>query len=109
MPDVRLIDANALIKDIAESIKLADEWEAESHKKLDKHGLKCAIDTRRALLSMISRVKDAPTVEAIPSERWKELKDTIIVMRDNGGTGTQEVVCKFLVNLMGIIERENGE
>lgn len=71
MPDVRLIDANALIKDIAESIKLADEWEAESHKKQDKHGLKCAIDTRRALLAMISRVKDAPTIEAQPVKRGK--------------------------------------
>ena len=71
MPEVRLIDANALIKNIAESIRLADEWEKESHEKKDKHGIKCAIDTRRSLLSMISRVKDAPTIEPeVRHVRW---------------------------------------
>lgn len=64
---MRLIDADALIKDIAESIRLADEWEKESNEKKDKIGLKYAIDTRRSLLSMISRIKEAPTVE--PEER----------------------------------------
>lgn len=63
MPEVRLIDANALIKNIAESIRLADEWEKESHEKKDKHGIKCAIDTRRSLMAMISRVKEAPTIK----------------------------------------------
>ena len=72
MPEVRLIDANALIKDIVESIRLADEWEKEAREKKDKHGIKCAIDTRRSLLAMISRVKEAPTVEAEPVRhgRW---------------------------------------
>lgn len=60
---MRLIDADALIKDIAKSIRLADEWEKESNEKKDKIGLKYAIDTRRSLLSMISRIKEAPTVE----------------------------------------------
>lgn len=66
---MRPIDADALIKDIAESIRLADEWEKESNEKKDKHGLKCAIDTRRSLLAMISRVKEAPTIEAEPVRR----------------------------------------
>lgn len=71
---MRLIDADALIKDIAESIRLADEWEKESRKKKDNHGLKCAIDTRRSLMAMISRVKEAPTIEAEPVRhgRWIE-------------------------------------
>ena len=74
MPEVRLIDANALIKDIAESIRLADEWEKEAREKEDEHGIKCAIDTRRALFAMISRVKEAPTIEAEPVRRgeWHE-------------------------------------
>ena len=71
MPEVRLIDANALIKDIAESIRLADEWEKEAREKEDKHGIKCAIDTRRSLLAMISRVKEAPTIEAEPVRRGR--------------------------------------
>lgn len=71
MPEVRLIDANALIKDIAESIRFADKWEIESHEKKDKHGLKCAIDTRRSLMAMISRIKEAPTIEPKRGE-WVE-------------------------------------
>lgn len=71
MPEVRLIDANALIKDIAESVRYADEWEKESHEKKDEHGLKCAIETRRALLAMISRLKEAPTIEPeVRHGRW---------------------------------------
>lgn len=87
MPEVRLIDANALIKNIAESIRLADEWEKESHEKKDKHGIKCAIDTRRALMAMISRVKEAPTIKPevrhgrwIPcSERLPDSKEDVLV------------------------------
>jgi hypothetical protein len=37
-------------------------------------------------------------------EGWDELKETIVEMRDNNGTGTQQEVCKFLVNLMRVIE-----
>ena len=39
-------------------------------------------------------------------EQWKELKETIIEMRDNDGTGTQQEVCKFLVNLMNVLENQ---
>ena len=85
MPEVRLIDANALIKDIAESIRLADEWEKEAREKEDEHGIKCAIDTRRALFAMISRVKEAPTIEAEPIRRgrwiWFESEGTYIHLR----------------------------
>ena len=72
---MRLIDADALIKDIAESLRFADEWEKESHEKKNKHGLKCAIDTRRSLLAMISRIKEAPTIDAEPVRhgRWEEI------------------------------------
>lgn len=84
-PEVRLIDANALIKDISESIRLADEWEKESHEKKDRHGLKCATDTRRSLMAMLSRVKEFPTIEAAPkwipcSERLPEMFEEVLVV-----------------------------
>ena len=40
------------------------------------------------------------------NEQWQELKETIIEMRDNDGTGTQQEVCKFLANLMDLLEKE---
>ena len=73
---MRHIDADALIKDIAESIRLADAWEKESYEKKDKYGLKCAIDTRRSLLAMIERIKDAPTIEAEPVRHAHWVNDT---------------------------------
>lgn len=40
------------------------------------------------------------------TEQWKELKETIIEMRDNNGTATQQEVCAFLANLMDVLERQ---
>lgn len=42
-------------------------------------------------------------------EQWQELKETITEMRDNDGTGTQQEVCKFLVNYMGVLEKQMQE
>ena len=42
-------------------------------------------------------------------EQWKELKETIIELRDNDGTATQQEVCKFLANLMEILEKQMQE
>lgn len=39
------------------------------------------------------------------NEQWQELKETIIELRDNDGTGTQQEVCKFLANLMDVLEK----
>ncbi len=39
-------------------------------------------------------------------EQWRELKETITELRDNDGTGTQQEVCKFLVNLMDTLEKQ---
>jgi hypothetical protein len=80
MPDVRLIDANALRKDIHTSY--SDD------------------------LGILEHIDNAPTIDAIPREKWNELKETIIEMRDSGGTATQNVACKFLTNLMEILEKE---
>ena len=43
------------------------------------------------------------------NEQWQELKETITEMRDNDGTGTQQEVCKFLVNYMDILEKQIQE
>lgn len=40
------------------------------------------------------------------NEQWKELKETITEMRDNDGTGTQQEACKFLANLMDVLEKQ---
>lgn len=40
------------------------------------------------------------------TEQWQELKETITEMRDNDGTGTQQEVCKFLANLMNVLEKQ---
>lgn len=37
-------------------------------------------------------------------EGWDELKETIKELSENEGVLTQQEVCKFLVNLMGVIE-----
>lgn len=42
-------------------------------------------------------------------EQWQELKETIIELRDNNGTGTQQEVCKFLVNLMNVLEKQKKD
>lgn len=43
------------------------------------------------------------------NEQWEELKETIVELRDNDGTGTQQEVCKFLVNYMDILEKQMQE
>ena len=37
-------------------------------------------------------------------EQWNELKETIIELRDSDGTATQQECCKFLANLMNVLE-----
>lgn len=39
-------------------------------------------------------------------EQWNELKETIIELRDNNGTATQQEVCQFIVNLMNVLEAQ---
>lgn len=39
-------------------------------------------------------------------EQWDELKETIIELRDNNGTATQQEVCQFLANLMNVLEAQ---
>lgn len=39
-------------------------------------------------------------------KQWNELKSTITELRDSGGTGTQQEVCEFLVNLMNVLQKQ---
>lgn len=47
-----------------------------------------------------------PSIDAVPMEKWQELKETLLELRDYGGTGTQKETSGFLLNLMGILEAE---
>ena len=40
------------------------------------------------------------------NELWNELRETIIELRDNNGTCTQQEICRFLVNLMDVLEKQ---
>lgn len=40
------------------------------------------------------------------NEQWQELKETITELRDNDGTGTQQEVCEFLLNMMRKLESD---
>lgn len=72
-----LVDADSICKKINESIKAAVKWESEAREKKDTHGVKLAIDTRRSLLAMLSRVLEEPTIDADPVKRgkWKCVND----------------------------------
>ena len=43
------------------------------------------------------------------TDQWQELKETIIELRDNDGTGTQQEICKFLANYMETLEKQMQE
>ena len=43
------------------------------------------------------------------TDAWNELKETIIELRDNDGTGTQQEVCRFLANLMEVLEQQEKQ
>lgn len=90
MADVRLIDANNLLKQCIEGDG-GDEF---------TEGYNFAVQEISAY------IKDAPAVDTIQRGKWNELKETIIEMRDNGCTASTMDVCKFLANLMEILEKE---
>ena len=60
------------------------------------------------LIVLITYMDSVRPQEQIP-EQWQELKETIIEMRDNDGTGTQQEVCKFLANYMEVLEKQMVE
>lgn len=59
----------------------------------------------------LSLCKDAianlPSIDA--EEKWQEIKETVLELRDNGGTATQKEVSGFLLNLMDVLDGEAVE
>jgi hypothetical protein len=106
MPDVRLIDADALCRKISESIRQANEWENEAREKKDTHGVKYAIDTRRSLLSMLSRVQEEPTIDAQPVKqgKWITTQKTI----DDGFTTCSYCHREFYIDDLVHVGNEDG-
>lgn len=50
--------------------------------------------------------KEKRFVEERPHEKWEYLKEHITEMRDADGELNQKDTCKFILELMGVIERE---
>ena len=44
--------------------------------------------------------------EIRPQDKWEYLKEHIIELRDANGYATQYGTCQFILNLMGVIEKE---
>ena len=84
---MRLIDADALIKACDGNIFTTDSVKAYVR----------------------ASVAHMPTIDAVPMETWQELKETVLELRDNGGTATQKEVSDFLFNLMRILDAERKE
>ena len=63
-----------------------------------------AITMAQVRWQAVEHIKKLPST--VMNEQWQELKETIIELRDNDGTGTQQEVCKFLANLMDLLEKE---
>ena len=62
------------------------------------------------LTEQMTRVEiEAESEDKNMTEQWQELKETITELRDNDGTGTQQEVCKFLVNYMEVLEKQMQE
>lgn len=54
-------------------------------------------------------MKDALTIITNQSEELKELREVIREMSMNGGTGTQQGVCRYLIHIMDGIEKRQKE
>lgn len=57
---------------------------------------------------MLSKIIDAVEglAEERPHENWEYLKEHITEMRDADGKLNQKQTCQFILNLMGVIEKE---
>lgn len=52
-------------------------------------------------------IANLPSIDAVPMEKWQELKETVLELRDNGGMATQKEVGGFLLNLMDVLDGED--
>jgi hypothetical protein len=77
-------------------------------------------DFIEGVVYMFDKIHEAPTVEAYTfeqvqdlvalnkklSEEWEYLKEHITELRDANGYATQYGTCKFILNLMSVIEKK---
>ena len=75
----------------------ADNFEVVSFKDKSK-------DFCDGAMTILEMLDSTSTVQAVPMEVWNELRETIIELRDSGGTCNQQEVSKFLLNLMEVLE-----
>lgn len=91
MPEVRLIDANALYNDIKESVEAAKEWREEAQ---DEESEIRACQAFGTFIECALRVKHAPTIEAEPVRHGRWDVKTIWYQR-LGMMQSECSVCKF--------------
>jgi hypothetical protein len=105
MTDVRLIDANSVCKKIVESIRCAEEWANEAREQQDIIGLQYASDTYSSLISMLERIQNEPTVEAITREQYHEMTERFFdEFIDNGADEETVAKCMFIGMAFGKLE-----
>lgn len=86
---MRLIDADALLTTM--EVKCPMENDLDSFKA--------------GMRAVLERICEAPTVDAIPRERWEQLRASIEDLRDNNEYDSDMFqTMKFLANLMKVID-----
>lgn len=71
-----------------------------------------SLDTREKIFALVDRMPtlpnpcEKPCAFERPHGEWEHLKEHITEMRDADGTANQKDTCQFILNLMGVIERE---
>lgn len=93
---MRLIDADAFKK-------VLSEYEMEHDKRRSFNDYDCGAANAYEYASDL--LDEMPTLER-PHEKWEYLKEHITEMRDADGELNQKQTCHFILELMGVIERE---
>lgn len=74
-----------------------------------------SLDTREKIFALVDRMPTLPNpcgkpcAFERPHEMWEYLKEHITEMRDVDGGLNQKQTCQFILELMGVIEREGNE
>ena len=116
MGEVRLIDGNSVCKSIVESIRYTEEWMSEAKEQQDTIGLQYASNTYSSLISMLKRIQNAPTIEAITREQYHDMTERFFgEFVDNGADAVTVAKCIFIglafgkLELMLFGENEDGD
>ncbi len=82
MPEVRLIDANALFNDLKESANAAREWREEAQ---DEETEIRAEQAHGTFVECALRVKNAPTIETEPVRHGRWIYADVLDYKDPNG------------------------